>query len=278
MKLMVFIIIVIFISINVFSQSQYGCISGNCENGKGTYAFKNGDKYEGDFIDSHLNGFGKYTDVNGNVYTGYFKGDKFNGKGMFVRSDGTKYIGEFFNGKRNGLGTQWYSETYKEKGKWENDRFLEKAEFEDFVISESYDFCNEFNKILSASANNFIDVKGKQVSEYITDSYYCTIKLKELSTVEINDKEGYTGSYYKGEKNEGLKKFEEFNKLILKCVEKCCVTYQNKFLNGISEKKYEFNPLTYTINCSPNLLKVKIEVVCKIQGTQSEVILHISNP
>ena len=266
------------ISFYSFSQTKSGCKSGNCDNGKGSFVFNTGDKYEGEFANSHLNGFGKYTDASGNIYTGDFKDDKFNGKGMFVRVDGTKYIGEFVNGKRNGLGTQWYSETYKEKGKWENDRFIDKAEFEDFVIAESYDFCVEFNKILSSSVNNFNDIKGKQVSEYITDSYYSNIKLKELSTVEINNNEGYTGSYYKGVKEEGLIKFEELNKLIVKCVEKSCCTYKNSMVNGVAEKKYEFNPISYNSACNSKIMSVKIEVICKIQGTQSAVILHISNP
>ncbi|MBI5540792.1 MAG: hypothetical protein HY951_12080 [Bacteroidia bacterium] len=278
MKDLILVLMLVVFTISGFSQSKTGCQSGNCENGKGVYIFNTGDKYEGEFVNSHLNGFGKYTDVNGNVYTGDFKDDKFSGKGMFVRSDGTKYIGEFLNGKRSGLGTQWYSQTYKEKGKWENDRFIENAEFEDFVISESYDFCTEFNKILSASVNSFAEIKGIPVSEYITDSYLCKVKLKELSTVEINDKEGYSGSFFKGNKVEGLKKFEELNKIILKCVEKSCCTYKNTLVNGVTEKKYQFSPVTYISSCNSKIMTVKIEVVCKIQGTESDVILHITNP
>lgn len=279
MKHKFFPVILFYLFVNIsFAQTKTGCLSGDCGNGKGSYLFPNGDKYEGDFVDFHLNGFGKYTDVNGNIYTGYFKNDKFNGIGKFTRTDGTKYIGEFIDGKRNGLGTQWYSETYKEKGKWENDRYLEKAEFEDFVIEESYDFCTEFLKIYNASVNRFANVKGKQVSEYITDSYYCTVRIKELSTAEINDKEGYNGIYFKGEKTEGLKKVEELNKLIIKCTQNSCCTFQNKFSNGVTEKRYEFLPLTVNANCSQDLLKVKICIICKIQGTQTIVSLQVTSP
>ncbi len=277
MKLNVFLFALIF-SFNAISQTKVGCNSGNCENGKGVYIFGNGDKYEGNFIDSHLNGFGIYTDAMGNVYTGNFKNDKFNGVGMFVRTDRTKYIGEFVDGKRNGLGTQWYSDSYKEKGKWENGRFIENAEFEDFVISEGYDFCAEFIKILSSSANNFNEVKGKQVSEYISDSYYCNVQLKELSIVEINVKEGYTGSYFKGEKGEGLIKFEELNKLIAQCLNKSICVYNNKLINGVTEKKYIFTPISCGSSTNPNMFKVNVEVICKIQGTQSDVVLHITQP
>lgn len=278
MKTIFSVIIIVFLSISLVAQTKTGCLSGDCTSGKGTYLFKNGDKYEGDFNESHLNGFGKYIDSFGNIYIGDFKDDKFNGKGEFTRTDGTKYIGEFANGRRNGLGTQWYSETYKEKGKWENDRYLEPAEFEDFVIAESYNFCTEFQKVLYASANSFSDIKGKQVSEYITDSYYCTVKIKELVTVEINDKTGYSGMYFKGDKVEGLKKLDELFKLVLACTDKSCCTFQNKFLNGVNEKKYEFTPVSVSNNCSLNLLKVKIILTCKILNNVSDITLAITNP
>ena len=277
MKSIILFFAICFFSQLNFAQQKTGCLSGDCGNGKGSYLFPNGDKYEGDFVDFHLNGFGNYIDSYGNVYIGYFKDDKFNGVGSFTRTDGTKYIGEFKDGRRNGLGTQWYSQTYKEKGKWENDRYIEKAEFEDFVVQEGYDFCNEFIKIFKASVNDFSTVKGKRVSEFIEGSYYCTINVKELSTVEINDKEGYSGTYFKGDKTEGLKKFEELNGLITKCTQKLCCTFQNKFSNGVTEKKYEYLPQSVTMDCNTDLLKEKILVLCKIQGNQVTVILQIPN-
>jgi len=274
MNKLIIVLFVIF-TYNISAQNKTGCVSGNCKDGKGTFFFSNGDKYEGDFTDSHLNGFGVYTDAMGNVYTGNFKNDKFNGVGKFVRNDGTKYIGEFVDGKRNGLGTQWYSETYKEKGKWNNGVFIEASEFEDFVINEGYDFCIEFQKIFKSAVNNFNDVKGNKISEYIDGAYYCNVKIKELSTVEINDKNGYTGFYYKGDKTEGVNKMEELNKILLSCFSKWSCTFTNNLLNGVTEKKYVYTPAS----CSEqNLLKVKIEIICKIQGTNSEVLLHVTQP
>jgi len=254
MKYIVICVAFCFFNQNIFSQQKTGCLSGDCRNGKGVYLFTNGDKYEGDFVDDHLVGFGKYIDSRGNIYTGYFKNDTFNGVGSFLRSDGTKYIGEFKDGRRSGLGTQWYSETYKEKGKWENDRFIDNAEFEDFIVEESYDFCKEFLKIFYSSVDNFSSVKGKKVSDFIEGSYYCTVKLKELSIVEINEKDGFMGTYFNGDKGEGLKKFEELNSLILSCNKSSCCSFQNKFTNG-----------------------VKIQVLCKIQGNLASVMLQIPN-
>lgn len=275
-KILLCAILAIF-SITVQAQ-QNKCVSGDCGNGFGVCEFQNGDKYEGEFVNYHLHGFGKYTDAMGNVYTGDFKDDKFNGVGKFVRTDGTWYIGEFLNGKRHGSGTQWYSKTFKDKGKWENDRFIADAEFEDFVVSDGYDFCASFQKILKSSANGFAAVKGAQISEYIKGSYYCTEKVKELTAVEINETEGYKGTWFKGDKTEGLKKLEELNKQIEKCTQSGCCSYKADFKNGVDVKYWEYSPVTVNSSCDQNLLKVKIKAVYTVKGTGCEVVLIISNP
>jgi hypothetical protein len=38
--------------------------------GSGTYLFKNGEKYQGEFLKGTRNGFGKYFYQNGNIYEG----------------------------------------------------------------------------------------------------------------------------------------------------------------------------------------------------------------
>ena len=70
----------------------YGqCISGDCENGQGTYTYANGDKYVGEFKDGLKNGKGTYTFASGNKYVGKFKDDKYNGKGTATLADGSIY-------------------------------------------------------------------------------------------------------------------------------------------------------------------------------------------
>lgn len=266
----------VLISTYTISQNKSGCISGDCNNGKGVFIFPNGDKYEGDFENQLLKGFGVYTDVYGNVYTGKFSGNKFNGVGTFVKTDGTKYIGEFLNGKRHGLGIQWYSQTYKEKGKWENDRFIENAEFEDFVVAEEYNFCDSFLKIFMASANGFNSVKGNRVSEYISDAYQCNEKIKEFSLVEISEKNIFSGIYCKGAANECNARFEELKNIVSECLKKSCCSFQNKSQNTATEKKYEFLPVQVINDCSTNLLKSKITIVYISGKSSSEVKLIIS--
>lgn len=86
----------------VFSQ----CITGDCENGTGTYIsadktraegswrngnlngkckifYKSGATYDGDMVDGKKYGFGKYVYSNGNYYEGSYKANKQHGSGKF---------------------------------------------------------------------------------------------------------------------------------------------------------------------------------------------------
>lgn len=258
-----------------FSQNQIGCISGNCNTGKGTYNFKDGSVYVGEFVNNHMEGFGKLTDSRGNIYTGYFKNDKYEGIGKFERTDGTKYIGEFKEGKRNGLGTQWYSATYKEKGKWENDRFIEEANFEDFKIIEPYSFCNTLQEILNAAGNQFETIKGEKVSAYITDEFYCTLPIKELTTVSIHSEKGYAGTYFKGSKTDAQQKWEEFNKMIKDCLNQGCFRAQMQLNNGINEKFYEYLILSAISSCNTQSIGAKIFVKLTTSQNAGNVTLEI---
>ncbi|WP_457609712.1 hypothetical protein [Lutibacter sp.] len=78
-----------------------GCIKGDCKNGKGTYAWINGDSYEGDYINGNITGQGIYIwGGNGDKYIGGFINGKQNGKGTFYNYEkGIKYIQIYKDGK-----------------------------------------------------------------------------------------------------------------------------------------------------------------------------------
>lgn len=81
-----------------------GCISGNCINGYGKYIYRNGDEYEGYFVDSKSQGFGIYKWPDGKRYEGDFINDEIQGHGIIHYSNGYKYEGDFINGEKQGIG------------------------------------------------------------------------------------------------------------------------------------------------------------------------------
>src|SRR5205809_543791 len=62
--------------------------------GKGTYIFKNGDRYEGEVFNGTKFGKGLYYYGNGNRYDGEWADDRRNGKGTYIYHT----IGEWYEG------------------------------------------------------------------------------------------------------------------------------------------------------------------------------------
>ena len=132
-----------------------GCISGNCDNGYGTYAWKNGEKYVGSWQNGKRNGKGSNSYTNGAEYEGDWRNDKkhghgtykykpdskyekytgdwvdgkLEGYGTFLYRDGQKYIGELNNNLFEGQGTMYYTDGRIESGKWENDKYVGKINY-----------------------------------------------------------------------------------------------------------------------------------------------------
>jgi len=53
-----------------------GCISGDCNNGYGTYVWDNGDKYIGEHKNGLGHGLGTYTYADGEVERGIWENDE----------------------------------------------------------------------------------------------------------------------------------------------------------------------------------------------------------
>ncbi len=80
---------------------QSGCLSGDCKNGQGVFAYPDGSKYEGHFQDN-----------------------KFDGRGTFYFANGDKYVGNFKENYPDGIGTRFLKDGSEESGEWKQGEFV----------------------------------------------------------------------------------------------------------------------------------------------------------
>lgn len=169
-----------------FSQTfEAKCLSGNCENGYGTYQFNDGTVYIGNFKNFKLNGKGKYTYKNGNTYdgewvnavregqgtltyksgetyTGGWKADKRHGFGKYKWSDGTRYEGDYKDDKMDGKGTIYYASGEKYVGECYNSKREGKGKHYDAKGKLVYDGYWKDNKESTKDAVSSTDTKNKK--------------------------------------------------------------------------------------------------------------------
>lgn len=80
---------------------QSGCLGGDCANGSGVFAYPDGSKYEGHFVNNH-----------------------FEGQGTFNFANGDRYVGQFKNNYPDGQGTRFLADGKEETGLWREGEFL----------------------------------------------------------------------------------------------------------------------------------------------------------
>lgn len=78
---------------------QIGCITGDCENGEGSFAYADGSKYEGTFRDGKIDGQGTWVYPSGEKYVGGFKENFMHGSGVLYQKAGKKLVGEWVEGE-----------------------------------------------------------------------------------------------------------------------------------------------------------------------------------
>ena len=74
--------------------------------------------------DNKYNGQGSYYWKDGRKYVGQWKNDDKHGQGTFTWPRGNKYMGQWKNDKQHGQGTMTYTSGKIEKGIWENGKFM----------------------------------------------------------------------------------------------------------------------------------------------------------
>ena len=78
------------------SEERRGCVSGNCQNGEGTYIL-----------------------ADGSIYVGEFKMGEIHGVGVCYYRDGSRYQGEWSHRLPHGKGTRYFPNGQKRTGNWQ---------------------------------------------------------------------------------------------------------------------------------------------------------------
>eukprot|EP01083_Nonionella_stella_P140406 430528_1 len=88
----------------------------------GRYAFPNGDRYIGNFLDGKRHGFGLYLSSRGHRYEGQWVDDARHGKGEIIYAEKMgRYSGIWSNNLKDGHGTFIYPNGDRYEGRWKND-------------------------------------------------------------------------------------------------------------------------------------------------------------
>ncbi|MEM9918556.1 MAG: caspase family protein [Bacteroidota bacterium] len=90
--------------VNDGTDIQSGCISGDCKEGEGVFAYADGSKFEGQFRSGRLDGWGTWYFPNGEKYIGAFKNNFMHGRGTLYAADGSKTSGDWVEGEYVGDG------------------------------------------------------------------------------------------------------------------------------------------------------------------------------
>jgi hypothetical protein len=170
------------------SKSNSPCLSGNCENGFGTYKYKNGGTYKGEWLNGKPNGKGKIVYNNGDVYEGDWVDGNPHGKGVRFFSNGDKYEGDWVNGNSQGNGILIYKNGDKYDGEFNNNQISGKGSFI-FADGDSYvgDFLNG-----KKNGNGTFNIGGnKYIGIYVDD------RLKKGTYIDKNG-DKYEGDFLNG--------------------------------------------------------------------------------
>jgi hypothetical protein len=181
-------ILIIFVLLGFILQAhsqQKGCITGDCDNGFGTWVYDNGDKYSGNWVNQKMHGAGIYYYKNGDIYKGDFRNDKLEGTGTVTFRNGDKYTGEYVNNLAEGEGTYYYADGKVEQGLWLQGQFAGKSKKTGCVSGDC----------ANGRGTYILDNGEKYVGEMRNGS------REGKGTYYFNSGEWYSGEWVKNQRN-----------------------------------------------------------------------------
>ncbi len=193
------------------SSNNYGCISGDCDNGYGIYTWDTGERYEGYWKNGMRNGQGTNWFSNGAEYTGNWKDDKKNGigtykyhpesqyesysgnyisdkmtgYGIFKYRNGQKYIGELYNNYFHGKGTMYYADGTVKSGIWEYDKLITSNKKSSGCISGN---CTD-------GFGTYVTKKGDKYIGTFKNGYYSGSGTYTFASGDVYEGEFLNGTY-----------------------------------------------------------------------------------
>lgn len=83
-------------------------------------SFRDGRKFDGEFVDDKIHGKGTFMWGDGRIYVGAYKNDTKHGYGEFYWPDGRCFKGNWGSGKQNGEGVMFEKDGKAQKGFWKD--------------------------------------------------------------------------------------------------------------------------------------------------------------
>lgn len=100
-----------------------GTVRNGKPNGQGTLTWKDGDRYDGAWLDGEISGHGTYSwPAEGEKYDGAWVDGEMSGHGVYTWSNGNRYTGAWLDGDMSGHGTYTWSDGNTYEGAWLDDK------------------------------------------------------------------------------------------------------------------------------------------------------------
>ena len=172
--------------------------------GKGKIKWDNGNVFEGQFKENHMDGFGYmiWFDIF-EKYFGNWKNDKQNGNGVHIwyepsgelKEMRNRYVGEWNNGARNGYGVFFYSNGARYEGEWKNNL---KNGFGIMLYEDGKKYIGRFEE------DRLVD-KFNELSEEMTIKLYEEYIMNKNKKEKNKDKENNSNNVTTDNKKKPIK-------------------------------------------------------------------------